>query len=677
MTTFDPIRRRAVTGLALACTGLAAAAADTPPATPSGTASGAAPSGPVPLAEFFQRPSFYGAELSPDGRRVAMSIGSATHPAQLAVLDLETMTPTVVAAFDSLGVGRFRWVNDKRLVFDLATHREARREIRQAPGLFAVDADGENFRQLVQTTASWLKAPPAGREPLPWNVFLLDSVGRQDGPEVFVVSPKQFGGNTRVDYIELMRLNTLTGQAEPVEAPQHATQWLLDTRGELRMVVTRHENRVTVMARERGGNWRSMSEGDSIEGPAFMPLTIAPDGTFYVRSQGPGDKAALYSLDPASGKRSDAAVLVSKDFDLNPVAVATDQALLGWRLRVDAEVTQWIDPGMKALQAQLDRALPTTTNRISVARRAQTPYVLVEAFSDAQPSVHYLFHTGQKKLTKLGAAMPGIDPRRMGPMDLVRYPARDGLSIPAYLTLPANGARKNLPLVVLVHGGPWVRGGDWRWQPEVQFLASRGYAVLQPEFRGSTGFGSKHFKAGWRQWGQAMQNDLADGARWAIAQGIADPRRIAIAGASYGGYAAMMGLVNDPDLFRCAVNWVGVTDLMLMYTAYWSDIDDESKRYGLPRLLGDPKAEADKLRAHSPLHQAARIRQPVLMAYGGVDERVPIAHGERMRDALRAHNPSVEFIEYPSEGHGWARPETNIDFWGRVETFLGRHLAPR
>lgn len=187
MTTFDPIRRRAVTGLALACTGLAAAAADTPPATPpatpSGTASGATPSGatpsgPVPLAEFFQRPSFYGAELSPDGRRVAMSIGSATHPAQLAVLDLETMTPTVVAAFDSLGVGRFRWVNDKRLVFDLATHREARREIRQAPGLFAVDADGENFRQLVQTTASWLKAPPAGREPLPWNVFLLDKIGR-------------------------------------------------------------------------------------------------------------------------------------------------------------------------------------------------------------------------------------------------------------------------------------------------------------------------------------------------------------------------------------------------------------------------------------------------------------------------------------------------------------------
>ena len=195
--------------------------------------------------------------------------------------------------------------------------------------------------------------------------------------------------------------------------------------------------------------------------------------------------------------------------------------------------------------------------------------------------------------------------------------------------------------------------------------------------KAATGFGSKHFKAGWRQWGQAMQNDLADGARWAIAQGIADPRRIAIAGASYGGYAAMMGLVNDPDLFRCAVNWVGVTDLMLMYTAYWSDIDDESKRYGLPRLLGDPKVEADKLRAHSPLHQAARIRQPVLMAYGGVDERVPIAHGERMRDALRAHNPAVEFIEYPSEGHGWARPETNIDFWGRVETFLGRHLAPR
>lgn len=674
MTTFDLARRRAVAGLALGCTGLATVAADAPPTTASGAAGA---SDAVPLTEFFQRHSFYGAELSPDGRRVAMSIGNATQPARLAVLDLETMTPTVVAAFDELGVGRFRWVNDKRLVFDLATHREARREIRQAPGLFAVDADGENFRQLVHTTAAWLKAPPAGREPLPWNVFLLDSVGRQDGPEVFVVSPKQFGGNTKVDYIELMRLDTLTGLAEPIEAPQHAYQWLLDTRGELRMVVTRHENRVAVLARERGGNWRSMTEGDAIDGPAFMPLTIAPDGALYVRSHEQGDKSALYTLDAASGKMSAAAVLVSKDFDLNPVPVTNDQALLGWRLRVDAEVTQWIDPGMKALQAQLDRALPTTTNRLSVARRAQTPYVLVESFSDVQPSVYHLFHTGQKKLTRLGAALPGIDPKRMGPMDLVRYPARDGLSIPAYLTLPPGGAKKNLPLVVLVHGGPWVRGGDWRWQPEVQFLASRGYAVLQPEFRGSTGFGNKHFRAGWKQWGQAMQNDLADGARWAIAQGIADPKRIAIAGASYGGYAAMMGLVNDPDLFRCAVNWVGVTDITLMYTAYWSDIDDESKRYGYPRLIGDPKADAEKLRAHSPLHQAARIRQPVLMAYGGVDERVPIAHGERMRDALRAHNSAVQFIEYPSEGHGWAKPETNIDFWGRVETFLGRHLATR
>jgi dipeptidyl aminopeptidase/acylaminoacyl peptidase len=220
-----------------------------------------------------------------------------------------------------------------------------------------------------------------------------------------------------------------------------------------------------------------------------------------------------------------------------------------------------------------------------------------------------------------------------------------------------------------------VRGGDWRWDPYSQFLASRGYAVLEPEFRGSTGFGHQHFKAGWKQWGLAMQNDVADGTRWAIQQGIAEPKRICIAGASYGGYAALMGLVNDPDLYKCGINWVGVTDIGLMYSITWSDESEAGKKYGLPVLVGDPQKDADQLKATSPIQQASRIKQPLLMGYGGLDERVPLKHGTDFLDAVTKTNTNVEWVVYNEGGHGWRLLKDNIDWWTRVEKFLARNIG--
>jgi dipeptidyl aminopeptidase/acylaminoacyl peptidase len=233
-------------------------------------------------------------------------------------------------------------------------------------------------------------------------------------------------------------------------------------------------------------------------------------------------------------------------------------------------------------------------------------------------------------------------------------------------------------MVVLVHGGPYVHGSSWGWSAQTQFLASRGYAVLEPAFRGSTGFGARHFVAGWKQWGLKMQDDIADGTRWAIAKGIADPKRICIAGASYGGYATLMGLVKDPDLYRCGVDWVGVTDIQLLYDGHWSfksDMSDEWKSYGMPEMVGDPVKDAAQLAATSPLQQAARITQPLLMAYGGVDHRVPMYHGRKFYDAVTRTNKQVEWIEYQDEGHGWSLPKNRIDFWGRVETFLDKQIG--
>jgi dipeptidyl aminopeptidase/acylaminoacyl peptidase len=233
-------------------------------------------------------------------------------------------------------------------------------------------------------------------------------------------------------------------------------------------------------------------------------------------------------------------------------------------------------------------------------------------------------------------------------------------------------------MVVMVHGGPFVRGQDWGWHASAQFLASRGYAVLEPEFRGSTGFGFRHFKAGWKQWGLAMQDDIADGVRWAIAKGIADPKRICIAGASYGGYATLMGLAKDPDLYQCGIDWLGVTDIKLLFTGHWSaasDLSDHYKQYGAPMLVGDLIKDAAQLDATSPLLLAARITRPLLLAYGAADQRVPIYHGRKFYEAVKPTNPAVEWVVYDAEAHGWSLPATRVDFWGRVEKFLDKHIG--
>jgi dipeptidyl aminopeptidase/acylaminoacyl peptidase len=347
--------------------------------------------------------------------------------------------------------------------------------------------------------------------------------------------------------------------------------------------------------------------------------------------------------------------------------------MLGVRYLTDARATQWFDPEMKKIQEQVDALLPGTVNLLDCGQCDQRERVLVTSYADRQPATYRLFSGKTGTLAPITDSRPWIKPKTMAARDMVRIDARDGESMPVHVTRP-NGQKTPLPTVVLVHGGPFVRGGEWEWDAESQFLASRGYVVVEPEFRGSTGFGFKHFRAGWKQWGLAMQDDVADAALWAVKQGYADPKRICIAGASYGGYATLMGLANDPDLFKCGVNWVGVTDIDLMYSIHWSDSSDVWKRYGMPRLVGDRKRDAEQLAATSPVKLASKLTQPLLMAYGGVDVRVPIDHGTIFRDAVRKTNKDVEWVAYPEEGHGWLLPANNVDFWTRVERFLDKNL---
>lgn len=300
--------------------------------------------------------------------------------------------------------------------------------------------------------------------------------------------------------------------------------------------------------------------------------------------------------------------------------------VLGVLVETDARANVWFDKEMQAVQQAVDKQLPSTVNTISVPSQPDAQWVLVRSYSDTRSVTYRAYNKKTDAFVLVGKSRDGIDPARMGRQDPVRYKARDGREIPALLTLPAGGAKKNLPLVVLVHGGPYVRGNHWGRNAQTQFLASRGYTVLEPDFRGSRGYG-------------------------------------------------------DPDLYKCAVNYHGVTDINLLYDGHWSfksDLQDDFRIHGMPLLVGDQVKDAAQLKATSPIEQAARITQPVLLAYGASDRRVPLYHGNKFRDAVASHNKQVEWVVYPEEGHGWSQLSTKVDFWGRVEKFLDKHIgAPR
>jgi len=638
---------------------------------------------PPPIEDFFGNPEFSGAQLSPSGKYLAVRVGAKDKRDRLAVVTLADSTVQVVGNFSDADIGQFDWVNDDRLVFTATDRSVGVGDMRYAPGMYAINRDGSKFRQLVSRSGKpFITVSNGGvgaRELLPWNTYLLGQRNAQDNEFVYVVYAVRNGG--QLEYIDLQRLNTLTGKYTSFKRPGDTMRWLLDNNGEPRLATTVEKGVSTLYYRDpaKEQEWRALTSYNTYTGghDVFSPMAFGPDGTLYVVSHAHKDKSAVYTYNLATGAMSDKPLVQLDGYDFSGRMIMNKDKLLGVRYLTDAQGTTWLDAGMKAMQEKVDSMLPNTVNLLTPPARPESPWVLVVAYSDLFPSRTMLYNSETKLLSVVGASYPKIQPQQMAQQTLVHYKARDGLDIPAWLTLPQGGARKG-PMVVLVHGGPYVRGKSWGWDPQVQFLASRGYAVLEPEYRGSTGFGSRHFRAGWKQWGLKMQDDIADGTRWAAAQGYADPKRVCIAGASYGGYATLMGLINDPDLYQCGIDWAGVTDINLLYDGHWnftSDLPDGWKQYGMPSLVGDQVKDAEQLKATSPLLQAARIKQPLLLAYGGADQRVPLPHGTKFYKAVKETNPDVEWIEYEEEGHGWALPKNRVDFWSRVEKFLDKHIG--
>ena len=665
----------------------ATALAQAPVRTPAQTAAR------LPAEAFFKHPEVLDAQLSPAGTHLAFTTAAGVDRVALAVVDLAPGGRSVQAAlFSDADVVKFSWVNNKRLIFSLSDLESGSGENQLfMPGTYGVDADGDNLRLLIEARFGEVRVLQSGRrlerEALPWfhvPLHVPPPLPDERNEEV-IVGRVVWGLDKFLGQIEPLWLNVSTGRTRSMDlqAPAGSVGWLFDSRGAARVAVTRRNGRQAVHWRGPGKTeWQLLSDSEELRTP-FTPIHVDDAGNLYVTHRsGPQGYAVLSRYDFGRSAPAAEPWVTAPGFDFTGRVLRgrAGAAAAGVRLETDAEVTVWIEPPMKALQQLADERLPDGINRVSCERCGEADMVaLVHHFSDRHPGQYWLYSAASKQWRLVAQVMAGIDPAAMASVEFERIKARDGRDLPLWLTLPA-GRKPGSPgpAVVLVHGGPWLRGGHWRWSAMEQFLASRGYLVISPEFRGSTGYGRAHFEAGWKQWGQAMQDDLADAVLWAQARGLAD-QRVCIAGASYGGYATLMGLVRHPELYRCGVAWVAVTDPFLFLEGAWwirDDISDSGRRHRLPQMVGDAKADAEMLTRVSPVAQADRIRAPLLLAFGEADLRVPLAHGKRLRDALQKAGRDPLWVTYPNEGHSWRLTQTQADFAQRMEKFLAEHLRP-
>jgi dipeptidyl aminopeptidase/acylaminoacyl peptidase len=614
------------TFLALALTACAALSLD--------TAAEVNAAAPLPISAFFNKSATTGAALSPNGRFVAVRMLSPQGRTMLTVFDVATRKSQAIANFRNADVDLFFWLSDERLAFTLVNvdhDGDAGR-----PGAYAVNRDGKERTSLTEILVgkrSFADSDDVNHD-YPSQYSLRGFPLRKE--ETLDVIEREGEGNEEAS---LVRLNTRNARRFPVRAPSGTHNWLTDAEGNLRVATARRAGRVANFYLDNG-DWRQLDSRDAKAESTFDPLLYV-DGALYVRSRNGGDEAQVYRYDLAKNAIAAKPLITAPGFDTDGYFILSDKKMLGFRFTTDAEVTVWFDQRMKELQQEVDQMLPGTVNNLARGTASETPYVLIDAYSDVQSHVYILYNAETKERTLLGKSKPDVAADQMAQMTMVRYRARDGLQIPAFLTLPNTARQKKLPTVVLLGRQEERRSAKWEWNAEVQFLASRGYAVLQPEPRGTKGYGRTHLQAGAGQAGRAAQNDIADAVKWAVAEGHTDPARVCIAGTGYGGYAAMMALLKNPDTFKCGISWSGMT-------GYENNPDDAG--------LKD-------------------IKRPVLLAYGTEDEAVSYKQGLAFYQALKAGNPQAEWLEYTPAVEDWTTQKNRIDLWRNIESFLARQVG--
>jgi dipeptidyl aminopeptidase/acylaminoacyl peptidase len=601
-----------------------------------------------PLRDFFKNPERAYFRLAPDGKHIGFM---QPHESRMNIF---------VQPFDKVGTndGIKRVTNETardipNFFFKGANHV-----------LFTKDFGGdENFHVVsadVRTGEVKDLTPHEGA-----RASILDSLP-DDNDHILVTHNKR---DKKV--FDVYRVNVRTG-AETLVAknPGNITSWVTDHDGKLRASVSADGVNTTLFYREKEADeFKPIVTTNFREGVSPVGWT-ADNKMMYVSSNRGRDKSALFEFDPKTAKEG-------KLIYEHPIVDVTGlnwsrarKVITNTSVNVDKDEPVFFDKESEriynAIKAQLPGYEVSTQSTTKDEQR-----MIVAATSDRTPGSRYVYDVKTNKLAKLGDINPAIAASDMAEMKPIQYTTRDGLTIRGYLTVPKGVAAKNLPVIVNPHGGPWARDG-WGYNPEIQFLANRGFAVFQMNFRGSTGFGRKFWESSFKQWGLTMQDDITDGVQWLIKEGIADPKRIAIYGASYGGYATLAGITKTPDLYAAAVSYVGVSNMFTFLNTippYWKPFAEMMKE-----MIGDQEKDKAQFTATSPALNADKIKTPLFVAQGAKDPRVVKAESDQMVEALRKRGVNVEYMVKDNEGHGFSNQENRFDFYSSMEKFLSKHL---
>ncbi|MDJ0806389.1 MAG: S9 family peptidase [Gammaproteobacteria bacterium] len=618
----------------------------------------------LPVEHFFKNYEFTHLTLSPDGKHLA-AIAPLGDTRNLVVIERATNKAKAVTRLSKTDIAGYAWANNSRLIFYLEEDGN------ESLGMYAVNIDGSKSRVLAEAEKGITLVPRYTR--------MLDRL-KQDDKHILVVNNKR-----RARYADVYKMNLYTGRmTREVTNPGKVEHWIADHAGQVKAAI---ENKLGPGGKEliysllyradEKAAWEPVYEGKFGEEPVYPTGFAADNKTLYVLSAQGRDKAALLTFDPQTKQFGDP-IFAHDRYDVTgPVLSETQHKLLAVHYATEKPQLHYIDEAYEALHRGIDQALPDTVNRI-VDWTEDESLALVYSFSDRNPGVYYLLETDPVKLTYMFSVADRFKPEQLVDLDPIEYQARDGLTIQGYLAMPKGQKTGPVPLIVNPHGGPYGVRDHWGFNREVQFLANRGYAVLQVNFRGSGGYGHRFQRDAWKQWGLKMQDDLTDAVQWAIAEGIADPERVCIYGASYGGYAAMAGITLTPELYQCAINYVGVVDLEMLHswdTRVKHDPDGTLAAW-FHQAIGNPKDAADlkRLQQTSPIQLVERIKAPLMIVHGARDPRVEINQAYSLMNALDAHDKAYIKLIKNKEGHGFRREENRLQLYKMMDEFLQRYL---
>lgn len=625
---------------------------------------------PHTLEDFLKRDQYGALALSPDGSHYAVEVphGDRTN------LVIIRRSDRTVTGYANLGKDRyvdgFAWVNNERVLIGTAEKFGSLDQPLLTGEIYAINADGSGSGLLFGFRADGAQLGTRhdrGRQEEA-SAFLIDTIPGDDRNVLIAVWP----WTQSEPYTRAERMDVYTGKRQVVaRAPVQRARFLADLSGVVRFAVGEGVDNVTKTYYRSGEKAEWELVNDEIKtGRIVTPVGFAAAGrTAYLQVEQATGPDAIHTFDTQT--RESAPALRGEFADPHAfLHDPVDRSMVGAVFMEGRPRLRFFDEQGAAarLYKSLQAAFPGHLVTLGEATR-DGAQVLLAVQGDRSPGDYYVFDLKRKQADLALMRRDWIDPTRTAAREPVVIQARDGRTLHGYLTLPPGAARQGLPLIVNPHGGPFTVADVWGFDDEPQLLAARGYAVLQVNFRGSGNYGREHMRAGFQQWGRAMQDDLTDATRWAINEGIADPSRICIYGASYGGYAALMGAAKEPELYRCVAGYVGVYDMPLMYRR--GDIAlRRSGRTFLEQALGKQDLEAV-----SPTRLADRIRAPVFLAAGGEDKRAPLDHTQAMERALKRAGKPVETLVFRTEGHGFHDESNRREYYRKLADFFERHIG--